>query len=111
MQTYQDTGKYTAPDKSVIQYPYEYVQYSEADMSTHGASILSLANRQAKVDANNQTRAKVQVDNGHATRGPMTPEAKAKLKEAQAKQKAIRNTLKAKAESAGMSVEEFLATI
>jgi len=87
-------GKYTAPDKSTVEYEYDFIQYDIDDLSTHANAILELANRQAKVDGNNRTREKVKAENGHSVRAVMSEEAKAKLKEQSAKNRALLKALK-----------------
>lgn len=54
----------------------EYPVYSKDD-GCKNADILALANRQAKVDCQNKSRASLQAQNGHSTRPVLTPEQKA----------------------------------
>lgn len=93
MQTYESTGNYKNKAGENVQYPYSYVQYDEGDCDN--AEVLSLANRQAKVDGNNKTRIKVQVANGDSTRVVLTEKQKLANKASRDADKAILAKLKA----------------
>ena len=98
-QTIQDKGKYKAPSGQDVEYPFEFLEFSsiqDAVASLTDAKVLKLINRMSKVDANNTTREKAKVVNGHSTRVEMTAEQKAEAKAQRAVQKNIMDILKAK---------------
>ena len=89
MKILTDTGNYThKASGKVYQYSFDYTVYESSD-GCENSTILSLANRQAKVDANNNTRVKEQAKNGHSTRPVLTPEQKQANKAKKEESKAI----------------------
>lgn len=85
---FSDTGQ-------VINVDYSYDGYDSLDeaVKAFGGEVgaLQVLNQVEKENKGNNARGKAKVTNGHDTRQPMTAEAKAKLKEASAKN---RNALK-----------------
>jgi len=97
IKSFTDTGKYSVKDTGeVITYEYEYIQYTSIDgLSDEDiAKVISLANRQAKVDANNITREKTKTANGHSERPVLTEEQKLANKERRQVEKQALSKLK-----------------
>lgn len=100
----KDTGKYSVKGTNeVITYDYEFKVYEASD-GCENLVILELANRQEKVDANNQTRAKIKTENGHSDRQPLTAEEKIANKAKRQADKELLNAIKSK----GLSLDDIL---
>ena len=94
MRELSDKGNYTVKDTNqVITYDFTFPVFDDSD-GCDNKDILALANRQAKVDANNTTRVSVRSENGHSDRKVMSPEEKAEAKEQRAKVKAVGSAIK-----------------
>lgn len=102
--TMQSTGKYSRKDGTVISYPYEYQVF---DGSEDMATILALANRQAKVDGNNKARERAKAENGDSTRPVLSEAEKAIRKEESKKVRDLAKLIKAK----GLSLEDIQGLI
>lgn len=100
MVTMQSTGQYSKKDGTTVSYEYEYVVY---DGSEDMATILALANRQAKVDGNNKTREAVKAKNGDSVRPVLSETEKAVRKEDSKKVRDLAKLIKAK----GLSMEDL----
>ena len=99
MKTIQTNGTYTAPNGQDVSYQFEYPQFDslqDALASLGEPEILKLVQRMVKVDANNTTREKAKVANGHSSRKVQTEEEKAKAKADRQQAKSILDLLKAK---------------
>lgn len=91
MKMIEDVGKYKN-DTDVIEFKYSFPSYDSLEDAVEAlteTSVLSLVNRQAKVDAGNTARSRAQAKNGHSKVTVMSPEAKAKAKADRAKRNAM----------------------
>ena len=111
MRKVQGEGKYTVEDTGQeVSYPYEFRVFEDkADIELE--VLLSLANRQEKVDCNNEARVKARAANGHSTARVLTPEEKEQRKSQRKEDNADLKAIKAEAKRQGMSVAEMLALI
>ena len=89
------SGEYTVKDSGeTVQYQYSFTAFDNLEDCINELgedTVLKLAQRMTKVDANNTAREKAKTANGHSARQPMSEEAKA---EAKAERTADRETLK-----------------
>ena len=96
--TISSSGKYTVKETGVdVNYTFSFRQFDSIDdaLETLGeAKVLSLVQRMEKVDANNTSREKAKVANGHSIRQPMSEEEKAEKKADRQVNKALLEALK-----------------
>ena len=93
----QSTGQYTAPDGKAVAYSFEFEQFSDLQdaIATLGNDgVLKAVQRMVKVDANNTTREKAKVANGHSARVAQTEEQKADAKAKRQSDKALLDAIK-----------------
>ena len=111
MRTVQGEGQYAVEDTGqVVTYPYEFRVFEDkADIELE--VLLSLANRQEKVDCNNVAWAKARTANGHSTVRVLTPEEKEQRKAQRKEDGADLKAIKAEAKRQGLSVAELLALV
>ena len=80
----ESTGRYTAPNGAEVTYGFQYEQLDSLQdaIATLGGEkeVLKAVQRMVKVDANNTSREKAKVENGHSSRASMTEEQKAQAK-------------------------------
>ena len=99
MKNLTTSGKYKAPNGQEVVYNYTFPAFDslqDAVASLGEAEVLSLTQRQTKVDHNNLEREKVRVANGHSTRKPQTEEEKARAKADRQANASLLAALKAK---------------
>lgn len=111
MKNIETTGSYKAPNGQDTSYSYSYPSFDslqDAVANLGEAEVLKLTQRMVKVDANNTTREKAKVANGHSSRAPQTEEQKAQAKAKRQADKAILDLLKAKGIT---SIEEALGLL
>lgn len=95
----QSTGEYKAPNGQQVQYSFEYEAFDslqDAVATLSEAEVLKQVQRMTKVDANNTSREKAKVKNGHSTRVAQTEEQKANAKADRQANKALLDAIKGK---------------
>ena len=83
MKTITTTGTYKSPNGQDVQYSFDYPvfeSFQDAISELGEPEVLKLVQRMSKVDANNTSREKARVANGHSTRKAQTEEEKARAK-------------------------------
>ena len=93
------TGSYKAPNGQDISYSYTFEQYDSLQDAVGvlgEPEVLKLVQRMSKVDANNTTREKAKVANGHSTRVVQTEAQKAEAKAQRQSNKALLDLLASK---------------
>ena len=100
MKTVTAQGQYSVKDSDeVINYDFEYPvidSIEDAVETLQESKVLSLIQRQLKVDANNTAREKAKAVNGHSSRTALTEEQKIENKAARQSVKAMSAFLKSK---------------
>ena len=96
--TINSSGKYTVKETGDSEsYEYSYSSFESMDDAIGElgeATCLKLIQRMVKVDANNTSREKAKVANGHSTRAVMSEEEKATKKAERAENKALLEALR-----------------
>ena len=107
----KSSGQYTAPDGKAVAYEFEFEQFDslqDAIAVLGEPEALKTIQRMVKVDANNTTREKAKVANGHSTRVVQTEEQKAKAKVQRQSDKALLDAIKAKGVTSLSDLEALL---
>lgn len=98
MNEIQSSGKYTVKETGEqVAYDFSFQSFESIEdaIDTIGeAKCLALVQRMVKVDANNTSREKAKVANGHSSHVPLTEEQKAEKKAERATNKALLDALK-----------------
>ena len=79
----QASGTYKSPQGEDVNYPFEYLVIDSIDdaiAEIGEEKVKSNIQRMLKLDANNISREKAKIANGHSTRKPMSEEQKAQAK-------------------------------
>ena len=95
----QSNGEYKAPNGAQVSYAFEYEAFDslqDAVAVLGEAEVLKQVQRMTKVDANNTSREKAKVKNGHSTRVAQTEEQKAEAKVQRQTNKSLLDALKGK---------------
>lgn len=112
MKTLKGSGDYSVKSTGeIVQFEFEYHGYDNlADMVKHltEGEVFALAQRQYKVDAGNEARVKARQANGHSLKPVLTEEQKAANKEKNKLQRSLFQVALAKAESEGITLEEYM---
>lgn len=99
MKTVTTSGSYKNPQGVDVNYSYSFSEFenlTEAIAELGEAEVLKLVQRMTKVDANNTSREKAKVANGHSTRKVLTEEQKAINKADRHNAKALLDLIKSK---------------
>lgn len=104
--TLTDNGTYKAPNGDLVTYSFDYLvidSIADAVNSIGEVKVVSNVQRMLKLDANNISREKAKVANGHSSRKPMSEEEKAQAKVERQANKALLDIIKSK----GLKLEDL----